>query len=81
MSDAGEASDYPTIARRLSPRARTALASQGEEDAPTVVIHRQNNPPAETPSTGSSSLQSAAAVVQHRLMGTWAPTAACTLTT
>ncbi|MBB3457475.1 type VI secretion system protein ImpK [Rhizobium sp. BK313] len=65
MSDAGEESDHPTIARRLSPRARTALAAQSEEDAPTVVMHRQNNPPTEAPATGTSSLQSAAAIVQQ----------------
>ncbi|AYG61912.1 type IVB secretion system protein IcmH/DotU [Rhizobium jaguaris] len=65
MSSLGEESDHPTVARRLSPRARTALAAQGEEDAPTVVIHRHTNPPAETPATGTSSLQSAAVIVQQ----------------
>ncbi|MDE1993345.1 MAG: type IVB secretion system protein IcmH/DotU [Rhizobiaceae bacterium] len=65
MSDAGDGSDHPTIARRLSPRARTALAAQGEEDAPTVVMQRQNAPSGEAPATSTSSLQSAAAVVQQ----------------
>ncbi|MDL2398816.1 type IVB secretion system protein IcmH/DotU [Rhizobium mayense] len=66
MSEAGEESDHPTIARRLSPRARTALATQSEEDAPTVVIHRHPNSPAEAPAAGgTSSLQSAAVIVQQ----------------
>ena len=64
--------DQPTVTRRLSPRARTALGSpEGRKalddggDEPTLVVQRHTGPAAETQAASSSSLRSASRVVQQ----------------
>lgn len=70
MSNPFDETDPPTVARRLSPRARTALSAQGsaafdDDDDPTVALHQRPQPVAEPEGGGNSSLQGAARIVQQ----------------
>jgi type VI secretion system protein ImpK len=72
MSTAGDDIDQPTVTRRLSPRARTALGGgdtrRGADDGgdePTLVVQRHVGPVPEAMAAASSSLQSAARIVQQ----------------
>lgn len=70
MSVSGENIDPPTVTRRLSPRARTALESDaarrgqdGDMDEPTVVMRRPPSTPPDMPVADSASLANAAHIV------------------
>lgn len=70
MSVPGENIDPPTVTRRLSPRARTALESDaarrgqdGDMDEPTVVMRRPPSTPPDMPVADSASLANAAHIV------------------
>jgi type VI secretion system protein ImpK len=55
----------PTIVKRLSPRARTALAVQEADDDPTVVVQRNVAREPEQAAASGSPLQSTAALLQQ----------------
>lgn len=55
----------PTVVRRLSPRARTALASAGQDDDPTVVVQRNVARQPESAASGTSILQNTTVVLQQ----------------
>ena len=71
MSASADDIDQPTVTRRLSPRARTSLGSSSRGpadeggDEPTVVVQRHVGPTPDTLAAASSSLQSAARIVQQ----------------
>jgi type VI secretion system protein ImpK len=71
MSAPADDIDQPTVTRRLSPRARTALGAAEArrpadgDDEPTVVVQRHLGPTPEAQAAASSSLQSAARIVQQ----------------
>jgi type VI secretion system protein ImpK len=71
MSGAAEDLDQPTVARRLTPRARTALGAaeprrmpDDHDDEPTLVVQRHSGSAAEA-QAGLSSLQNASRIVQQ----------------
>src|SRR5262245_17818877 len=71
MSASVDDIDQPTVTRRLSPRARASLAGDSRRvaddggDEPTVVVQRHAGPAPEAQAAGTSSLQSAARIVQQ----------------
>lgn len=72
MSMPADDIDQPTVARRLSPRARTALSANEPRrpvddngDEPTVVVQRQYGTPNDPQAGSSSSFQNAARIIQQ----------------